>query len=197
MLQTAAAKNAGSNAARSLLSMNGGNRLQQHLAGAVLPSSRFLSTSTSSLISCIASTSTSSLSYSTSSRSLFNSNASTSKPLLKQPNRRSLSTSAKRALATPTDDIPPTTNNNDGEEGEEDEFDLSQVERASDQVDVCIVGGGPAGLSAAIRLMQLAKEKGNEDFRVVVLEKGGEVGGCFSNTYIYHMCMLHAKRLIS
>lgn len=38
------------------------------------------------------------------------------------------------------------------------------------------MGGGPAGLSAAIRLMQLAKEQGNEEFRVVVLEKGGEVG---------------------
>lgn len=52
------------------------------------------------------------------------------------------------------------------------------MERVSDQVDVCIVGGGPAGLSAAIKLMQLAKEQGNEEFRVVVLEKGGEVGEC-------------------
>lgn len=41
---------------------------------------------------------------------------------------------------------------------------------------MCIVGGGPAGLSAAIKIMQLAKEQGNEEFRVVVLEKGGEVG---------------------
>jgi len=43
-------------------------------------------------------------------------------------------------------------------------------------VDVCIVGAGPAGLSAAIRLKQIANEEGNEDFRVVVLEKAGEVG---------------------
>lgn len=42
-------------------------------------------------------------------------------------------------------------------------------------MDVCIVGGGPAGLSAAIRLKQLEQEKGRE-VRVVVLEKGGEVG---------------------
>jgi electron-transferring-flavoprotein dehydrogenase len=49
------------------------------------------------------------------------------------------------------------------------------VERAEDDVDVCIVGGGPAGLSAAIRLKQMEAEKGNE-IRVVVLEKGGEVG---------------------
>jgi electron-transferring-flavoprotein dehydrogenase len=54
-------------------------------------------------------------------------------------------------------------------------FDPSQIERASDDVDVCIVGAGPAGLSAAIRLKQLEAEKGNE-IRVVVLEKGAEVG---------------------
>jgi electron-transferring-flavoprotein dehydrogenase len=54
-------------------------------------------------------------------------------------------------------------------------FDPDKVERASDDVDVCIVGAGPAGLSAAIRLKQLAQEKG-KDVRVVVLEKGGEVG---------------------
>ncbi|KIW23779.1 uncharacterized protein PV07_11955 [Cladophialophora immunda] len=55
-------------------------------------------------------------------------------------------------------------------------FDPASVERESDQVDVCIVGAGPAGLSAAIRLKQLANEAGNEEFRVVVLEKAGEVG---------------------
>ncbi|KAH7915905.1 hypothetical protein BJ138DRAFT_1076340 [Hygrophoropsis aurantiaca] len=54
-------------------------------------------------------------------------------------------------------------------------FDPAVIERASDEVDVCIVGAGPAGLSAAIRLKQLEKEKGKE-FRVVVLEKGAEVG---------------------
>ncbi|KAF2097688.1 electron transfer flavo protein-ubiquinone oxidoreductase-like protein [Rhizodiscina lignyota] len=55
-------------------------------------------------------------------------------------------------------------------------FDPKQQERESDQVDVCIVGGGPAGLSAAIRLKQLANEAGNEDFRVLLLEKAGELG---------------------
>ena len=35
---------------------------------------------------------------------------------------------------------------------------------------------GPAGLSAAIKLKQLANEAGNEEFRVVVLEKAGEIG---------------------
>lgn len=57
-----------------------------------------------------------------------------------------------------------------------DSFDPSSIERESDQVDVCIVGAGPAGLSAAIRLKQLANEAGNEDFRVLVLEKAGDIG---------------------
>ena len=48
---------------------------------------------------------------------------------------------------------------------------MNQIERETMDFDVVIVGAGPAGLSAAIRLKQI-----NPELSVVVLEKGSEIG---------------------
>jgi len=77
--------------------------------------------------------------------------------------------------------------------GEQVEDELGGIEDAPEreamEYDVVIVGAGPAGLAAAIRLKQLAAEKGG-DVSVAVLEKGSEVGAHILSGAVIDPCGL-------
>ena len=73
---------------------------------------------------------------------------------------------------------------------------MEDITRESMEFDVVIVGAGPAGLSAAIKIRQLAIENNLNDLSVCVVEKGSEVGGIsFRVRYLNRVQSMNFSRI--
>ncbi|KAH3685301.1 hypothetical protein WICPIJ_003729 [Wickerhamomyces pijperi] len=83
-------------------------------------------------------------------------------------NKRLFSTSATRYQIV-SEEVQPS-------QFDKETLEILNEERAADHVDVCIIGGGPAGLATAIKIKQLQIENDSREIRVVVLEKAGDMG---------------------
>ena len=100
----------------------------------------------------------------------------TSLAVLKARGRLSLAASIRRGLCAPA--LPPgvlTTHYKKRDRATDERWADVDMERFADETDLLIVGGGPAGLSAAIRFKQMCNEQGL-DYRVTLLEKASGLG---------------------
>ena len=97
--------------------------------------------------------------------------------LLRPPQLPPRLAAARRALSSPA--LAPgvlTTHYKKKDRAEDPRWEGIDMERFADEAtDLLIVGGGPAGLSAAIRFKQLCNEQGL-DYRVTLLEKASGLG---------------------
>ena len=64
------------------------------------------------------------------------------------------------------------------------------MQRESMEVDVVIIGAGPAGLSTACRLLQKAQNE-EKELSVCVLEKGSEVGAHILSGAVFAVSYTH------
>lgn len=67
---------------------------------------------------------------------------------------------------------------------------MTEAQRESAEFDVAIVGGGPAGLAAACRLMQLAQHA-DTPLEVCLLEKGAEIGAHILSGAVFELTALN------